>query len=742
MKLKISVRLVLSTICFFVAVGTGYLWYRYIHVRKTMIAKTKEIVTQDTLQAVSALEKMFQELKNKATFLADHLSQSKVSKTELEQLLADNSKDLNLGVLFAPHAFAQQQDLYAPYSVQVAGEKHLIQLESVYDYTKTIRYTKPLKGEAGYSNSYLDMATNTLVVEYRAPFYDENGQLKGVAFASYDAAHIKAVIDKLDISRKGYVSITEEAGKRYLYHPNRSYMLENTPILELEKNNALIAKLMKAIEKGKKGLVEGVNTVTDQMSWMFYEPLNGTPWTFISTFVEDDLGLQTKSLQQVFLKAMIGTLLLLLLILLLAMLLYGSSRFYIYWVMSITASFACIAAMIVVWYLAVNYSCVPPPDNVMIDSVPALEKYRADLAQEITSAHGGQQFTGFSVPTELIEEDSNSSAEYDKSGYNFSVINSYNWAVKDKQLIEIPTGIYVSEVDFNAALGINKVKVSGILWQRFKKGQHDAIVRGVFFPQALESDMQQLTKTSLYNDELVTWKFVATLVQDFNVRNYPFDERNINIRIFSKDFSKPVILIPDLAAYKILAPTALPQLTTELRTALPEWYFEKTFFSFKDVLYLTNFGYYTADSVETSSRSESVDLFLNITLKRFIASTLLLNLIPIIIILMLLFLVLMLTGLGILKIEHVLASVASLFFTAMLAYNRFYEDVPVQYNVFLGSFYQMVEVTLFIVAVITMLYLRNVKLSIVTYHKMLLPRLLFWPLVSFWCLLQSLLYFY
>ena len=100
------------------------------------------------------------------------------------------------------------------------------------------------------------------------------------------------------------------------------------------------------------------------------------------------------------------------------------------------------------------------------------------------------------------------------------------------------------------------------------------------------------------------------------------------------------------------------------------------------------------------------------------------------------------SGMGILKFEHVLASIASLFFTSILAYNRFYTDVPVEYSIFLGSFYHMVEITLFIVALITVAYFLKFKLWFLTSDNMIVPQLLYWPLIVGWSLLQSLMYFY
>lgn len=737
---RISLDLALAIICCVIGCWSIYSWYSYISTQRRLVAQVKKKANSDTKEASQVLADTFGQLKVKATELADHLSKNKVTKEQLVTLLSNKEKKMGLGVLFAPHAFDQGQELYAPYNVSMNNKDHLVQLESVYDYTKTRRYTRPLaQKQSGYSDSYLDMATNTVIVEYLAPFFDDKGNLQGVVFATYKAETIKDIINDLAVSSKGFVTILQEH-TGYLYHPNRSYMLENKPVLELEKGNALLAKVIKEAAKRETGSVEGINDITQQMSWIFYAPIKDTPWTLVSTFIEAGMELFTHSLQHDLIRAVLSLLLLFVLLLLLVVRMYFSTGIHFAWTSALVVALCCLLGTSFIWYLAAYYS-YKQDDYTILDSQPALQKFLDTTNKSLERGHRAQQFEGFVAPNTMLPIAASEPDKKDDS-YAFSLIDSFNWAVKDSQLVQIPVGFYISEIDLNSILGVNKVKVSGIVWQRFKKGKHDDVSRGVFFPQALESDFSEIYKTDLYDEELIAWQFVATLAQQFDSKNYPFDGRSINIRIFSKDFSKPIILVPDLSAYNILTPTALAQLTRELPHSSPEWYFEKSFFFYKDMFYLTNFGYYTADLTEVSSRSESLDLFLNITLKRLITSTLMLNLIPIIIILMLLFLVLMLTASGILKIEHVLASIASLFFTIMLAYNRFYEDIPVQYNVFLGSFYQMVEVALFIVAIIAISYLRNYKNAILTYQNMLIPRLLFWPLVTGWCLMQSLLYFY
>ena len=174
---------------------------------------------------------------------------------------------------------------------------------------------------------------------------------------------------------------------------------------------------------------------------------------------------------------------------------------------------------------------------------------------------------------------------------------------------------------------------------------------------------------------------------------------------------------------------------------MDQWELQKSFFSYCNEHYLTNFGTYISRDV-TLSEQNIPELYFNVALRRSVFTSLSLNTDPVLIILMLLFFLLILTTMNLLKTEYVIGTIASLFFTTIIAYSRFSAEVPVQYVVFLANFYQILEYIIALVTISTVSYCLKIHLPILHYRNMLIIQLLYWPLIMGVVLGISLVYFY
>ena len=96
------------------------------------------------------------------------------------------------------------------------------------------------------------------------------------------------------------------------------------------------------------------------------------------------------------------------------------------------------------------------------------------------------------------------------------------------------------------------VLITGYIWQKYQDGIHDELSRGFLLPDAVSSKTTEAYRYKEEDIEVIGWYVEATLRQNFDFSNYPFDHKDVKIRILHQDFNRhelerPVFLIPDLA---------------------------------------------------------------------------------------------------------------------------------------------------------------------------------------------------
>ena len=164
---------------------------------------------------------------------------------------------------------------------------------------------------------------------------------------------------------------------------------------------------------------------------------------------------------------------------------------------------------------------------------------------------------------------------------------------------------------------------------RYPEG-HSAIPRGVDFPDAIQRQFEEAYRRRRDQVETVGWRFEATLRQVMDLSRYPLDHDNLAIRLLPKDYDRRVILVPDLASYTMINPSAKPGLEETLE--LSGWSIVGSFFDFKYGNYNTDFGIPDYESEESMP-----ELHFNIELKRNVLNAVIANGIPLIIVVLMLF---------------------------------------------------------------------------------------------------------
>jgi hypothetical protein len=128
--------------------------------------------------------------------------------------------------------------------------------------------------------------------------------------------------------------------------------------------------------------------------------------------------------------------------------------------------------------------------------------------------------------------------------------------------ILIPTGILLQSVEF---LSGDNAQVTGYVWQRLGPDLPDDLVPGVVLAEGMK-DSYKLSEAYRYEEdgvETVGWYFDTILREPFTYTEYPFDDQDLWIRLWARDFTQDVILVPDSESYASLDPKSLPGLEQE-----------------------------------------------------------------------------------------------------------------------------------------------------------------------------------
>ena len=159
-------------------------------------------------------------------------------------------------------------------------------------------------------------------------------------------------------------------------------------------------------------------------------------------------------------------------------------------------------------------------------------------------------------------------------------------AAPGARAFRIPTGLYLKTLRPDSD---NDMVATGIVWQHYPADYPQDLDRGFIFANAESQDVSEAFRRKEAQGELVEYQFKATLRQDFEgAVNYPFDQTLIRLPLWPRAFDAQVSLVPDLEAYHVLHPAALPGVEKDL--VLPGWNKEKSYFAFLEPAYDTSFG--------------------------------------------------------------------------------------------------------------------------------------------------------
>jgi hypothetical protein len=281
------------------------------------------------------------------------------------------------------------------------------------------------------------------------------------------------------------------------------------------------------------------------------------------------------------------------------------------------------------------------------------------------------------------------------------------------------------------------VHITGYIWQRYQNTIDDDINPkpgevGFILPEQIDlSEAKEAYRVQYENEELICWYFDATLRQPFNYKNYPFDHKTIWVRMWAKDFSRNIVLIPDYNAY---ASTGLNDIFgIEKNIVLGTWTRENTFFNYHLSNYDTNFGI-----IEYIGQTDFPELHYNFVIKRMFENAFIVYLLPLSLVSMLLFAALLTVSRDAdLSSRHgfntsgFIAANSALFFVVMLAHIQLRGEVAGASIVYIEYFYILMYMVLVSATANTYIFSTQTApwLAFIHYNDNIIPKISYWPII-------------
>jgi len=713
---------------------------------ETLETQGQESTLANTIEATghaaAVIEARLRALMPETQAIADDLGSGKLKSNDLiarfEQVLRDHPLVYGVGVAYEPNAYAEDTRLYAPFVVSRGeGATKRIQIEETLDYTAFTErwYVEPLLNGAMWTEPHAAKTGETLA-EYAVPFYrpgDDPDQAApiGIVYASYSLAGIRQFLGAIDVNISGYQYVVSGEG-RFIMHPRNDLVRAGKTTFDLAWGSDDIAMYSLAIQavKGERGYIDHVDAVSGESAWIAYEPIPAAGWSVASVQTKGHLS-DVNEERRNLLHMVLATLLAMVFLTAFVCRLWPFTVT-IAWTGAVLISVYCALAVGVIWVVAIEF----PMDN-------------GDVSESIVNRSKLERYL---------------------DDYNREAVR-----LKAETPAFVPTGVFIQSIEFVSSTNVN---VTGYVWQKYWKGVHRGISRGFVLPEADEPVIKEVYhhmlngQSGLVNDgdkavafsvsdplaafafgppddsvcenpddatkgeptprdcsELIGWYFSATLRQNFSYERFPFDSQDVWLRLWHQDFDSNVVLIPDLGSYEFTNPAALPGVEEDF--VLPGWTPKGAGFEYRRHGYNTNFGI-----DRYVGQEDFPELYYSVHITRKFLGPFVLHFLPQFVVAMMLFMILLMGSkegdkakwLGFAS-KDVLRACSVLVIVLIFAHTALRRTLFSASLVYLEYFYLVLYLSCIFISFNSILFATG-KGRLIQYEDNLLPKLLFWPVVT------------
>lgn len=678
--------------------------YRYWTLRNDLANTAFDSASEQAIVAAEQLETDFADTMALTEELAQDLTAGILSyeaiESELQQLLEQNPTLDGITVAFAREAYSSDHDLFFVYvSRDPSGGIKSESRESLYDYTlppsddpaapQTAWYYAPAASGPIWTEPFLATGVGRVLIEYGVPFWSSefgNEEPAGVVAVDYSLEGMHNLVAGLDLGLTGYGAVYADSGT-FLSHPVPEHIAKGNIFTDQTLQDENFQDAARRALQGDTISIQRV--VNEEKVWDFFTPITTTGWGLVVQLSESEFLLgEDALLYNLVAIVMVGGAFLFLLI---AVLLHfdEATRDRL-WLASITFSLIGLAMSLIIIGLERN---TPKGlgDGVLLTSQAALDRYQEALTEEYIER-------GLKAP------------------------------------VELPTGILIQSARFPEP---SVVTLNGYIWQRIPKIDGLEITPGISFPQLIDEPamIDEVYREERDSETLVIWTITAALRQAFDPDQYPLDRYDIDVRLAPLEFANNVLLVPDLPAYNVSAPSQLPGLDDTVR--INNWRLLASAFGMGFRHYGTNLGISQRPTVDVP------ELAFNIRVERLFIGPFIAFFLPAFVATIMIF--------GFLLIDQkpdepeeivtALTYTAALFFVVAVLHSALRENAAAIGLTYLEYFYLLLYVLTLLVALNSFLVVNYPYLPVISIGNNLIAKLLFWPAVVGFMLVVTLYVF-
>jgi hypothetical protein len=582
---------------------------------------------------------------------------------QLRQGMDRTPQMAGVGAAFLPLAHDPNLRLYAPYLRRQGDAVEQMALDSLYDYTQGNRhwFEGPLKeGRALWSEPAVAEALGATAVEYSAPI-TRGGKPAGVLHGTMLLTEVNDIVSSVDVGEFGYSFLVSNAGF-VISHP-------------FADEYALGMRVFTGMSLEDQGVVDVIDPVTGEPSWMFTEVVPTTGWRLGVVFFKDQTG-RTEDLRRQRIHLAIALLTTLCLFIAGVLEPYRHRHAPVQlWLGAGAGSLVLIGGIGFLW--AVSYGNSRPVDEVETIFVDkgSVRRFTLDTMRGSLASKG-------TLPT------------------------------------FVPTGVFIQTIEI---LSPNNVLITGYIWQRYARSTPAAVARGFVLPDASDRSITEAYRTKTDDGELVGWHVKATLRQSFDYSNYPLDQQQFRLRIWHADLNRSVVLVPDLEAYKIIHPLARAGIDSHF--VLPGWEVNRTQFGSSPRIRTTTYGLNAEGDAGT-------ELAFDLVINRRIIEPMFSNLLPLIVSGFMVFALLLIVkeatrG----NVVQTVSAFSGLFFVIILSQIDLRRRVTGASILYIEYFYFVMYGSIVFAALTTLTNGWPGIFPAIERHEHFYPKLLFWPVI-------------
>ncbi|MDP2308909.1 MAG: hypothetical protein Q8P18_23000 [Pseudomonadota bacterium] len=584
--------------------------------------------------------------------------------------------------------------------------------------------------------------------QYSVPIYrpaaDVDAVAVGVVFVRYPWDAIESSVSALHLGETGYAFVITPSGE-LVGHPRAGRSAAGLTVSALAKRleDPHLSVVGDRAHRGEDAFIDRLDPSSKQLERLSFAPLASSGWSVVAVAAHRETVRTEVSEQRAALHISGCGLLVAYLAMGAAVSLLGLSRGWLIWVHAIAWTGTMLLGTTLLWVSGVG-ALDDPTDGVRITDISGLNHYLDRKEQEMFPALEAESTATAAAATSIVHGAS-MAAVPSSTALPAAEAGAASRPGEVGRIIQIPTGVFLQSLEFASA---NNAMVTGVAWQRFPLDVPEGLEPGLIFPEAVGDssieahDPRPIFTAGVKTGMLYRYSFALTLRERFDFRRYPFDTKDVWLRMWPKAFDENVVLVPDLGAYTFIDPARLPGLDLEFVPA--GWRPLRTYFQYREVSYSTDFGNRAYAGTESFP-----ELNFTLDVRRAFVSTFVSELIPLLVVACLLFGVLRTLTSDVGRIDltgfnftNVLGACSGLVFVIVLGHIQLRTALAGQAITYLEWYYFILYVLLVLIGVDAWMVISPQPWKIIAWGDNLLARLAFWPALTTAVFVATMAYFY